>query len=108
MKLRIFILAALLSLIASSVYACTYIPGLTPSAYLFWLRLSYIRMPGILFAAMFSIALTSGHGGGPFIWLLIIASLINFIVYCMVFLAFVRLRRIIIGNSRQSHDACRS
>jgi len=61
---KILILAALLSCIASAAYAC---PGSGHSvSYSFCRQVAIVGVPGILIAAVVSMALLGGaHGGGP-------------------------------------------
>jgi hypothetical protein len=77
---KILILAALLSCIASAGYAC---PGSGHSvSYSFCRQVAIVGVPGILIAAVVSMALLSGaHGGGPIGMLLVIATPINFLLY---------------------------
>lgn len=60
---KILIIAALLSVITSAAYACAY----TPVVSSFSLRIAYIGMPGILLAAMLSIALHGGAQGAGYL-----------------------------------------
>jgi len=78
---KIFIIAALLSVIGSAAYACTYTSGISPSSYSFCDRISNVGMPGILLAAALSISVLGAHGGGPLGMLLVIATPINFLLY---------------------------
>jgi len=77
---KIFIVAALLSCIASAAYAC---PGSGHSvSYSFCRQIALVGVPGILIAAVVSMALLGGaHGGGPLGMLLVIATPINFLLY---------------------------
>lgn len=90
---KILIIAALLSVIGSAAYACTYMSGVTPSSYSFCTRISYVGMPGILLAAVLSIALHGGHGGGPLGELLGFSTTINFLLYAGLCLAIQSLWR---------------
>jgi len=74
------LIAALLSGIVSAAYAC---PDLGHSlSYSFCRQISLAGAPGILIAAVVSMALLGGaHGGGPLAMLLIIAAPINFLLY---------------------------
>lgn len=74
---KIFIIAALLSCIASAAFAC---PGSGHSV--FCRQVALLGVPGILIAAVVSMALLGGaHGGGSLGMLLVIATPINFILY---------------------------
>jgi hypothetical protein len=77
---KILVVAALLSSIASTAYAC---PGLGHSLdYSLCRQISLAGLPGILIAAAVSMALLGGsHGGGPLGMLLIIATPLNFLLY---------------------------
>jgi hypothetical protein len=74
---KIFVIAALLSCIASAAFAC---PGSGHSV--FCRQVAFVGAPGILIAAVVSMALLGGaHGGGPLGMLLVIATPINFLLY---------------------------
>ena len=77
---KILLTAALFSGIVSAAYAC---PDLGHSlSYSFCRQISLADVPGILIAAVVSMALLGGaHGGGPLAMLLIIATPINFLLY---------------------------
>ena len=76
---KILVVAALLSSIASIAYAC---PGLGHSLdYSLCRQISLAGVPGILIAAVVSMALLGSHGGGPLGMLLIIATPLNFLLY---------------------------
>lgn len=77
---KILVSAALLSIIGSGAYACTYIKALH-AAYSLFLTLSYVGILGILVAAVLSIAVLGSHGGGPLGMLLVIAAPVNFLAY---------------------------
>ena len=74
------IVAAVLSGIASTAYAC---PGLGHFvSYSFCRQIALVGVPGILIAAAVSMVLLGGaHGGGPLAMLLVIATPINFLLY---------------------------
>jgi len=77
LSMKIFIIAALLSCIASAAYAC---PGSGHSV--FCRQVALVGVPGILIAAVVSMALLGGaHGGGSLGMLLVIATPINFLLY---------------------------
>lgn len=76
---RILIIAALLSGIVSAAYAC---PFGHSASYSLCRQIALAGVPGILTAAVVSMALLGGaHGGGPLGILLIVATPINFALY---------------------------
>jgi hypothetical protein len=81
---KLLVVAALLSAVGSAAYACTFMPAGTSSNYSICLQVSYVGMPGILFAAALSIALLGGHGGGPLGMELVIATPVNFFLYLAI------------------------
>lgn len=76
---KILVIAAVLSCIASAAYAC---PGSGHFVgYSLCRQVSLVGVPGILIAAVVSMALLGGaHGGGPLGMLLAIATPINFLL----------------------------
>jgi len=86
---KILIIAAVLSVIGSAAYACT---GMGPHAtYSLCRTISLVGVPGILAAAVLSIALLGSHGGGPLGMLLFIATPVNFFLYLAIGLAIRKL-----------------
>jgi len=81
-------IALILSIVASAAYACSC--GVGP-AYPFCREIAFIGVPGILAAAMFTIAGLGSHGGGPLTVLLAVATPLNFLLYLGVCAAAQRL-----------------
>lgn len=85
---RILVFALLMSCIGSLAYACSFSPGpLHPVCR----QVALIGMPGVLSAAVVTIALLSSHGGGPLWMLLVIATPVNFILYMVLGIAVKKL-----------------
>lgn len=94
---EILVVAALLSVIGSTAYACM---EMGPHAtYSLFRAISVVGLPGILAAAVLSIALLGGHGGGPLGMLLVIATPVNFFLYLTIGLAMKKVVRLIIKPS---------
>ncbi len=86
---KILLIAAFISAIASAAYAC---PDFMPrSSYPLCRQISLIGEPGILVAAVLTIALLRSHGGGPLGMLLVIATPVNFFLYLAIGLAIRKL-----------------
>ena len=90
---RIVVIASLLSVLVSAAYACSFGRGpMHPLCH----QIGLVGLPGIMAAAVVSIALLDSHGGGPLGMLLIIATPVNFLLYLGLAVAmkkFVRLIR---------------
>ena len=100
MNKKILLIAALLSVIGSAAYACTFMSGITSSGYSFCMLISYIGVPGILLAVALSIALLGAHGGGPLGMLLVIATPVNFFLYLVIGLAIIKVTYLFTEPSR--------
>jgi hypothetical protein len=75
---KIVVIAVILCVIGSAAYACSI--GLGPMHPL-CRQIAFIGMPGILAAALLTIAGLGSHGGGPLGMLLVIATPVNFLLY---------------------------
>ena len=97
----ILMVAAALSGIASTAYAC---PGLGHFvSYSFCRQIALVGVPGILIAAAVSMVLLGGaHGGGPLAMLLVIATPINFLLYAGLGIAARTVCRFLIKRSEES------
>jgi hypothetical protein len=87
---KIVIIAVILSVIGSAAYPCSL--GLAPMHPLCQ-QIAFIGMPGILAAAVLTIAGLGSHGGGPLGMLLVIATPVNFLLYLSLGAAAKRLAK---------------
>jgi hypothetical protein len=91
MDRKIVVTALILSIIGSAAYACSF--GLGPMVPL-CRQISFIGIPGVLAAAVLTIAGLGSHGGGPLWMLLVVATPVNFLLYLGLGAAAKRLANI--------------
>ena len=94
---RIVVIASLMSVIVSAAYACSF--GRSPMHPLCH-QIGLVGLPGILIAAVVSIALLGSHGGGSLGMLLVIATPVNFLVYFGLAVAMKKVVRLVCGPDR--------
>jgi hypothetical protein len=77
---RVLLFAVLISGVSSFAYACM-MSWQSPGRYGLCGLIAIIGAPGLFVAAVLSIVLQGGHGGGPLAEMLVISTPINFLVY---------------------------
>jgi hypothetical protein len=91
MDRKIVVTALTLSVVGSAAYTCSI--GLGPIHPL-CRQIAFIGIPGVLAAAVLTIAGLGSHGGGPLWMLLVIATPVNFLLYLGLGAAAKRLANI--------------
>lgn len=88
--LIIMLIAAFISIVGSAGYACTFASVAPHSWHSFCREIAWIGLPGIMFTAVFTIALQIGL---PLAGELLIATPVNFFLYLGIGLALRKLAR---------------